>query len=570
MRSSFFGLNVATQGLYTAQTAMDVTNHNISNAETKGYSRQYAVIQATRALPDSARGMVGTGAEVTGVLQSRSTYIDNKYWSMSTDLGQYQIKNEMMGQLEFLFNEPTDNGYNATMGELFSSLQNLSTSPNESGKIANLIDAAEGFSEYYNNLDKQITDYQREANFGVKASVTEINSVAGQLASVNNQIANMELNGGSANDLRDERVKLIDQLSSVINIDAREVTDINGKKKFLVSINGQNLVDGNATNFLEVVPRTTLNNPEDQPDLYDVYWQSGKKLYLNNSSASGKLKGYLEIRDGNNTENFKGDIVSGASTTTLVVEASRHDIPTKGSILLDGVAVSYDGISYNASSTPPEMTFTLMSAAPAGVTKAQIGESVDFKGIPYYKKQLNEFVRTMAKEFNKIHKSGNGGTGVELFSYEGYTGIPALTETSDFSYNAININNFSFSADIIKDNSLLETSAIAEAGESANDLLLSMINIKHDVNVFKKGEPDSYMQSIISEIAIDVKQANSFETGQTNLTRLINNQRLSFSSVDVNEETADMLKFQQAYSLSAKMISVMDEIYDVTINQLIR
>ncbi len=569
MRSSFFGLNVATQGLYTAQTALDVTNHNISNAETKGYSRQYATIQATRALPDGARGMVGTGAEVTSVNQYRSTYIDNKYWSMSTDLGQYSIKNELMGQLEILFNEPSDTGYNAIMGSFFSSMQDLSTSPSESGKVANFIDSGNSFAEYFNNLDKQVADYQRDANFGVKTVVTEINFIASQLASVNNQIANLELNAGSANDLRDERVKLVDQLSGLINIDARETTDVNGKKLFVVSLNGQNLVDGNSTNFLEVVARTTLNNPEDQPDLYDVYWQSGKKLYLNDTSASGKLKGYLDIRDGNNTENFKGGIVSGLGTTTLVVgNVSRHDIPAAGKLTLDGLPADYTAISYNE--TTKEMTFTLAANAPLGVTTAQIGEGVDFKGIPYYKMQLNEFVRTMAKEFNTLHKTGNGGTGAELFSYKGFAGVPPLTETSNFSYNAININNFSFSADIIKDNSLLMNTATAGAGESANDLLISMIGIKHDVTIFDKGEPDSYMQSLISELAIDVKQASSFEKGQSNLTRLIDYQRQSFSSVDINEETADMLRFQQAYSLSAKMISVMDEIYNVTINQLIR
>ncbi|MBC7959802.1 MAG: flagellar hook-associated protein FlgK [Vallitaleaceae bacterium] len=572
MRSSFFGLTVATQGLYTAQASLDVTNHNISNAETKGYSRQYAMVQASRPLPDSARGMVGTGAEVIGISQYRSTYIDNKYWSMTTDLGQYEVKNELIGQLELLFNEPTDNGYNETMGTLFANLQGLSTSPSESGKISNLIDSATAFAEYYNNLSEQISDYQRDANFGVKASVTEINFVAGQLASVNNQIANMELNGGAANDLRDERVRLVDQLSKIINIDAKEVTDVNGKKKFLVAINGQNLVDGNATNFLEVVPRDTLNNPEDQPDLYDVYWQSGKKLYLNNTTASGKLKGYIDVRDGNNTENFKGDVVIPQPLpiiplTIVIGSVTRHDIPTKGTLTLDNVSVAYDGISYNEGAN--EMTFTLLASAPAGVTTAQIGESVDFKGIPYYKQQLNEFVRTMAKEFNRIHKLGEGGTGKELFTYKGFTGAPPLTETSDFSYDAINIENFSFSADIIKDNNLLKTSAVAGAGEGANDLLLSMVNIKHDVNLFKKGEPDNFMQSVISEMAIDVKKANGFETGQANLAKLIDNQRQSFSSVDLNEETADMLKYQQAYSLSAKMISVMSDIYDVTI-QLVR
>jgi flagellar hook-associated protein 1 FlgK len=123
MGSAFFGLNVSTQGLYTAQTALDIVNHNISNAELKGYSRQYAEIKASRALPNSSRGMIGTGAEVLSVKQYRSSYLDNKYWGMSTDLGQYTVKEEMLSQLELLLQEPSDSGYATRFADVFDSLQ---------------------------------------------------------------------------------------------------------------------------------------------------------------------------------------------------------------------------------------------------------------------------------------------------------------------------------------------------------------------------------------------------------------------------------------------------------------
>ncbi|PKM52693.1 MAG: flagellar hook-associated protein FlgK [Firmicutes bacterium HGW-Firmicutes-7] len=579
MRSSFFGLNIATQGLYTAQTALNITTHNIANAETNGYSRQYAEISATRALPDGSRGMVGTGAEVTGIFQLRNTYIDSKFWSMSTDLGQYKVKNELLGQLELLFNEPSDTGYNVTMGNVYSSLQALATNPAEDAMVTNFINSADSFAQYFNNIAKQMVNYQREANFGVKTSVTQINFIAEQIATINSQIGNMELNGGVANDLRDKRVKLVDQLSEIINIEAKELTDVNGKKRFTISINGQSLVDGNAVNLLKTVPRTDLNNPEDQADLYDIYWQSGKKLYLNNSAASGTLKGYLDVRDGNNSNNFKGNIDSiitapAPGAPAIVVDnISRHDIPTSGTITIGKEVLEYTDISYSGG----QITFTLTAAPPASVAvnqKVEIGEAVAYKGVPYYIQKLNEFVRTMAKEFNTIHKKGNNNTGTELFNFEGYTGAPPqdpLVEINDnFSYNQINIHNFSFSQDIIRDNSKLLTSATDGIGESANDLLLEMLNTKHDVDMFKKGKPDSFMQSLISELGIDSKQAASFEKGQANLTNLIENQRKSISSVDLNEETADMIRFQQAYNLSAKIISVMDEIYNVTINQLVR
>lgn len=73
MASSFFGLNIATQGLYTAQTSLNVTGHNIANVETEGYSRQYVIQKATRPLPNNGEGMIGTGSEITSISHSRTT-----------------------------------------------------------------------------------------------------------------------------------------------------------------------------------------------------------------------------------------------------------------------------------------------------------------------------------------------------------------------------------------------------------------------------------------------------------------------------------------------------------------
>jgi len=652
MRSAFFGLNVSTQGLYTAQTALDVVSHNISNAALKGYSRQYADIKATRALPNSSRGMVGTGAEVLNIKQYRSTYLDNKFWNMSTDLGQYEIKEEMLGQLELLLQEPSDSGYSVRFSDVFDSLQELANDPGNDTVRLNFVDNLSSFATYFNKVGEQLNDYQNDANFGVKTSVERINFYAAQIAAVNNQIQNMELNGSIANDLRDERVNLIDELSKIINIDAKELEDINGKKTFKININGQSLVDGNSAKYLEAVPRKSMNNAEDVPDLYDIYWAVndtsnfdgsvvsgggtntivvdsvnrtdiptsgailidgvsynytdalyndgtgemtftldpaplppavistvevevdtlGRKLYLDGPTVTGELKGYLDIRDGNNGDNFTGTVSAGAGTNAVTVTGiSRNDIPESGYIKFDGLEYKYDSIVHTVG--PPEnMTFNLDSVTlpPVGVTTAEIGKSVTYKGIPYYIEKLNNFIRTVASRFNELHEAGEGGTGVELFAYNSFTGAPPLDETDDFTYNQININNFSVNPDVLNNLDNLLTSATVNAGESANDILVSMMNLRHDVDMFSQGEPDNYMQGIISELAIDTSQAKSFKSGQENLTRLISNQRESYSGVDLNEETADMIKYQQAYNLSAKMISVMDEIYDVTINQLKR
>ncbi len=277
------------------------------------------------------------------------------------------------------------------------------------------------------------------------------------------------------------------------------------------------------------------------------------------------------MRDGNNQGNFTGNIAAGAGTNVVTVSGiSKHDIPSAGHIKFDGVAYKYNGIVYDL--VLDEMTFTLDSVAlpPVGVTVAEIGNSIDFKGIPYYIEKLNEFVRTIALRFNEIHETGNGGTAMELLAYDGFSGVPPLDETNDFTYNTINIGNFSVNPEVMADFMNLATSATVNSGESENDLIIELLNLRHDVDMFRQGEPDNFMQGLISEMAIDASQSNSFKEAQANLTYLIDNQRESYSGVDLNEETVDMIRFQQAYNLSAKMISVMDEIYDVTINQLKR
>jgi flagellar hook-associated protein 1 FlgK len=569
MGSAFFGIGVGTQGLYTAKTALDIANHNIANAETVGYSRQYGVQSATRPLPNGMKGMIGTGSEITNVLQHRDSYLDNKYWSMINKLGEYQVKDEILSQMEILFNEPSETGYSTFFNNIFESLQTLSKNPGDITVRNAYVTSLESFATYMNDVSKQLTTLQKETNFGIKTNVDQINFFAQQLASLNHQIGNMELSGKSANDLRDERNRILDNLSKIVNVDTKEITDANGKKTFSVSINGQSLVFDTTASYLEVKPRTYLNNPEDQVDMYDIYWKSGKELYLNNDNLSGELKGYIDLRDGNNGQNFKGAILSGEGTNTLVIDnPSRTDIPTAGEMNIGGTLITYSSATYDP--VLNQMTFNLDALAPTGVdgTTTFIGDNQPFKGIPYYTGELNHFVRTIAREFNAINESGNGGTGTQLFTYKGYTGTPPLDVNDPTSYEKMNIYNFTVNQAVIKDLSLVETSATVDYGESANDLILKLIEKRHDSNMFAKGKPDNFMQSLLGTLGIDAKQVISFKKGQENLMLLVTNQRLSVSGVDLNEETLNMLKFQQAYNVAAKIISVMDEIYNVTINQM--
>ncbi|TCT14015.1 flagellar hook-associated protein 1 FlgK [Natranaerovirga pectinivora] len=569
---SFFGINVATRGLFTAKTALNVTNHNIANAETKGYSRQVAEQKAIRALPGYGIGMIGTGSEVVNVKQLRNQYFDVKLWNTSRYLGEYSVKNTNLRQLETILDELSGTGFNVEFNRMFEQIQNLSTNPNDPAYRATFRDAAVSFGNYFNSLDEQLRNVQRDMNFAVKTKVDEINFTADQLSSLNAQIANIELTGVKANDLRDERANLIDKLSQVVNVKVSEIEVGTNMNRYIVTINGQTLVDGQHSNYLEVRPRAVLYNPEDEPDLYDIYWRTGQEFNISDNNLGGELKGYLDLRDGNNGQNFKGAVLSrdDDAHTITIGNMNRTDIPKSGQISVNNVKVNYNDYTINPDGS---ITFELdpSTPMPETATTVQIGNNMGYKGIPYYMAQLNEFVRTFAMSVNKIHTQGQDNSGNPagaLFSFVGYTGTPPLDENDPNSYNGITANNFTLDRTIMNDLSKIATAMDASLGVENNDILLKILELKHDINMFSQGKPESFMQALTSELAIDAKQANNFTNGQQNIILAIENQRLSFSGVDLNEETTNMLRFQHAYNLAAKMISVMNEIYDVTINRM--
>ena len=479
MRSSFLGFNIATQGLYTSKTGLDVINHNITNAANPAYSRQMVNQKASRALPgNNGKGMLGTGSEVVGIHHVRDFYLDTKYWKESTYLGEYTAKKTQLEQLESLFNEPSDSGFNTVFNDFFTSLENLNTNPGNEAYRNSVKEAAISLTGYFNTTASRLQRQQQDLNFAIKTTVEEINSIAHQIQNLNRQIYGAELDGSAANDLRDERLYLVDQLSKLVDTSAEEVTGANGKKEFIVRINEQPLVNHFSVQTLEVRPRKNQKNPEDMPDLYDVYFSTGMKIDTSHPSFRGELRGYLDLRDGNGTNG-------------------------------------------------------------------------EYKGIPHYMKKLDRFVQVFAAKFNDVHEKGydiQGNTNIEFFA-----GTTAM--------------DFKVADAILQDGRKIALSS--QPGQESNtEVLHQLIDLKHDQGMFELGEPGNYMEALISELGIDSKEAKMFEKNQTNLQKVVENQRKSISGVDLNEEVAYMIKYLQLYNASARMITVIDQIYDTTINRM--
>ncbi len=381
MPSQFFGLNIAYTGLLASNAALNTTNNNIANVQTEGYSRQQVSQQAANAIRVfQTYGCAGAGVETLTIERVRNEFYDSRYWVNNTKVGEYGQKQYYMEQLESYFD---DNGQNAGFKTVFdqlmvSGLQAWKDNPDDLSTKEQFIGYAGALAEYFNGAVGNLQKLQKDVNQEIKAKIDEINSLADEIATLNKQINTIELNGNmKANELRDRRTLLLDQLSQIVDVETKEtsVRDVNnlnqdtGATRFIVKIaGGQTLVDGNDHFELECIARTANEkvNQTDIDGLYDVRWKNGSSFNLHNAAMGGSLKGLVEMRDGNNSEYFTGQIKEIGMTTdennvnhdTVTIEVGRHYLTnlnkcnlseTGGVISLGNREYYYDSWSYNVS-----------------------------------------------------------------------------------------------------------------------------------------------------------------------------------------------------------------------------
>lgn len=475
MPSQFFGLNIAYTGLLASNAALNTTSNNIANVQTEGYSRQQVTQQAANAIRVfQTYGCAGAGVETLTIERIRDQFYDSRYWVNNAKVGEYDQKQYYMEQVESYFD---DNGQNAGFKTVFdqmmiNGLQTLMDNPNDTAAKKQFIGYADALAQYFNGVAGNLQKVQKDVNQEIKAKVDEINSLAGEIATLNKQINTIEMRGSmKANELRDRRDLLIDRLSEIVDVETQEmpVADPNnpnretGGNRFILKIaGGQVLVDGDEYNRLECVARTTDQkvNQTDVDGLYDVYWVNGSKFNLHNAAMGGALKGLVDLRDGNNSEYFTGKITDTGRVEidekdaagnpvkvthdTVTVEVGRHyltdlnkcNLSENGGVInLGNREFYYDSweysVSYDAAGEPVySYTFTLSASKSDGglndsaltndrVGKtATIGTNISYQGVPYYMAQMNEWVRTFSQKFNDILRSGYSGDvpGIDLFA----------------------------------------------------------------------------------------------------------------------------------------------------------
>ncbi|MCL2198995.1 MAG: flagellar hook-associated protein FlgK [Defluviitaleaceae bacterium] len=340
MRTAFFGLHVATSGLHTARAQLNVTSHNLANAEIPGFSRQVAQMQAGRPLLGTGRGMYGTGSQVTGVMQIRDQFLDRKFWHQNSIFNQFTAKNTHLGFVETVFNQIPNVGVKRTFNGFFSTMQDLTTQAHESTFRTNVITNGHTLTEQIRQNAFALQRQQQDLNREFADVIVTINSLGQQISDLNRQIHIFERDGSNANDLRDQRALLIDQLSGLVNIQVEERDfsrpGLENDRRLTVMINGYDFVDHTRLNTLELVARDNImNDPRsgvkrnemDVSGLYDVFFTTtGSRFNIHSSTLSGMLRGIVDVRDGNGGQATMPPVLAGQYLIADQIDALNRSV----------------------------------------------------------------------------------------------------------------------------------------------------------------------------------------------------------------------------------------------------
>jgi len=296
MSSTFAGLNTMVRGLYAQQISLDTVGHNVSNASTAGYSRQTVDLATTTPetiYTGNSSAQKGTGVTVTAITRARDALVDKQMWKETSTLNYAQATQSAMSKIEGAFGEPTDTGVQSVLNKFWDSLQTLSTNASDAGVRTAVREQGVTLVNTIQQSAQQLKDMVTDINSTIEIKVNSINQTTSEIASLNKQIRNIEAGGTDhANDLRDKRDLLTDQLSALVDVRVTEGADGN----YTVQSGNVTLVSGNDSQKLTT--GTPVGTATTDPDYgYEIKNVSVAGTYQPVTFTNGEIKGLIDMRD---------------------------------------------------------------------------------------------------------------------------------------------------------------------------------------------------------------------------------------------------------------------------------
>ncbi|MFX3675297.1 MAG: flagellar hook-associated protein FlgK [Paenisporosarcina sp.] len=531
MRSTFMGLEASKRGLFTQQSALYTTGHNISNANTAGYSRQRVNMQATLGYPGTGlnapktAGFIGTGVEAGSVQRIRDSFVDRQFRQESNKLGYWESRSQAISQIEDVMNEPSDYGLSKSMDEFWKSLQDLSVNPENGGARAVVVQRGIAVADSFNYMHKSISEIKDNAAKEIGISLNSVNSILEQIGDLNRQISAIEPNGYMPNDLYDTRDNLLDELGEFFPIETSNVPS---------GGNALKVAEGSVTVSVKLKDGTFLK-VVDGKDFAQLR-NSGANTATDKVTPTGPVEGFYLVKvDATGADQAINNNWTNAGAP---VKQDINNVSDLGKY--KSLANSY---GYMDSSAPPveKGLFTDMIA------------------------KLDKMASAFAKEFNILHGAGtdmNGDAGGLFF---------IVKDSTPETDGTINAGNMAISKLLVDDPNLLAASNSApdplnpEEGNGKQALILANMKFK-SLAALDNVSAQTYFQGVIGQLGVDGQQASRLMVNTATLQQAVSERRASVSSVSLDEEMTNMITFQQAYNASARMITVVDETLDKIIN----
>lgn len=535
-------INTAMSGLSAASAALNTTSNNITNYAVSGYSRQTTVLAQT-ASTLSGNNYYGNGASVSAVYREYDQFITNQLRAASTQASSISTQYSQMSNIDDMLSSTT-NTLSSNIQDFFSSLQSLVSNASDSSSRTAVLGKAEGLVNQFKVTDTYLSNLDSSVNTSVTSTVDQINNYAKQIANVNQQIGKLKGAGAGSepNDLLDQRDQLVSELNKLVGV---TVNQQDGGSYNISIGSGVSLVQGSSYSQLAAVPSSA--DPS-RTTIATVDATTGAKSELPESQVtSGSLGGLLAFRkelDGVRNQIGQLAMALGTSLNTQHQEGVDANGDAGGALFSLGspAVVSNTKNSGRAS----------LSATWADTTKVQASNyTVSYDGTNWTATRLSD----NSKAAITVDSTA------QTLSFDGltlsYDKLPAAKDSFTVKPVADTITGMSV---LISDEGKL-AAASAVGGASNNENAQKLLNIQTAGVINGKSTLTQAYASLVADVGNKTSTLKTTSTTQTAVVTQLTNQQQSVSGVNLDEEYANLTRYQQYYMANAQVLQTASTIF---------
>lgn len=540
-------LYVGTSGLQTSQNALNTTAHNLSNIDTAGYTRQQ-VLQATRHYNTLsynqfaiANQEVGLGVSLAKVRQVRDIFLDQTYRKESGRSMFYQVSAGAMEEVESLLGELQGESFQRAMDNFWTSIQELSKDPSSSVTQGLFVQRASAFIERAVSVYDQLASYQDNLNLQVFEMTNTINDYGNKIVTLNERIRSIESGAENANDLRDARNQMLDELSQMADISYGEELD----GTVWVQIEG-----------VDFVKRDTCYNMDIKMDestgFYTPFWPQNANYTIR---ADGTRNYNIDgARVFNLDREISSDLdtdIGGLKATLLArgdhradftdLQDQEHYEKDIAQSIVMNIQAEFDQLIHNVVMKVNEIL-------------ASSGYMTNEDGSPM---QLFEKVTTAGYTQDPV-------SGEWIFNQENYNRQDSLYSLKNIKINSELLQNPSKLGFRKGDKTVDYDTAEALKAAFTEEAYYLNPSVKKKTNFVE------YYTDLVSQVANSGAVYRSIAANQEATVQNTMNAREQVIGVSSDEELSNMIKFQNAYNASSRYINVISEMLEHIINTMAR